>query len=91
VLPKVRDIRRLGAAAIDLCLVADGTLDLYYERGLNPWDVAAGGLVATEAGAALSGLRGEPATARMTVVGTPDRQADLVALLEAADADASDA
>ena len=53
VLPRVRDIRRLGAAAIDLCLVAEGALDLYYERGINAWDVAAGGLVAAEAGAAL--------------------------------------
>jgi myo-inositol-1(or 4)-monophosphatase len=88
VLPKVRDIRRLGSAAVDLCLVADGSFDLYYERGLNPWDMAAGGLVATEAGAALSGLRGEPATSLMTVAGTPERQRELVSLLEAADADA---
>jgi myo-inositol-1(or 4)-monophosphatase len=87
VLPKVRDIRRLGAAAIDLCLLAEGSLDLYYERGLNPWDVAAGGLVAVEAGAALSGLRGAPATNLMTVAGSPDRQAELVALLEEARAD----
>nr|WP_277213790.1 inositol monophosphatase family protein [Isoptericola croceus] len=87
VLPQVRDIRRLGAAAIDLCLLAEGSLDLYYERGLNPWDVAAGGLVATEAGAALTGLRGAPATDLMTVAGTPARHAELVALLESADAD----
>nr|WP_246256630.1 inositol monophosphatase family protein [Isoptericola halotolerans] len=87
VLPRVRDIRRLGAAAIDLCLLAEGSLDLYYERGLNPWDVAAGGLVAVEAGAALSGLRGAPATQLMTVAGAPARQTELVALLEAADAD----
>lgn len=87
VLPQVRDIRRLGAAAIDLCLLAQGSLDLYYERGLNPWDVAAGGLVATEAGAALSGLRGAPATQLMTVAGTPARQVELVTVLEAADAD----
>ncbi len=42
---RVRDIRRFGAAALDLCLVAEGTLDAYYEKGLNPWDHAAGGLV----------------------------------------------
>lgn len=87
VLPQVRDIRRLGSAAIDLCLLAEGSIDLYYERGLNPWDVAAGGLVATEAGAALTGLRGAPATQLMTVAGTPARHAELVALLESADAD----
>ena len=52
-LPGVRDVRRLGAAAIDLCSVACGRLDAYYEYGLSWWDLAAGGLVATEAGAVL--------------------------------------
>jgi len=51
VLPNVRDIRRAGAAAVDLCWVAAGRLDAYFERGLMPWDWAAGGLVAREAGA----------------------------------------
>jgi myo-inositol-1(or 4)-monophosphatase len=51
VLGRVRDIRRLGAAALDLCLLADGSVDAYYERGLNEWDYAAGALVAAEAGA----------------------------------------
>ncbi|WP_245852351.1 inositol monophosphatase family protein [Isoptericola jiangsuensis] len=88
VLPRVRDVRRLGSAAIDLCLVADGSLDLYYERGLNPWDMAAGGLVAAEAGARVSGLHGAPATSDMTVAGVAERQAELVALLESAGADA---
>lgn len=50
-LPRVRDIRRLGAAALDLCYLAAGRLDAYYERGLQPWDYAAGALVAREAGA----------------------------------------
>ncbi|SRR5580765_1400050 len=50
VIPQVRDIRRIGSAALDLCHVADGALDGYYERGLNPWDLAAGWLVLTEAG-----------------------------------------
>ncbi|ANC30016.1 Inositol-1-monophosphatase SuhB [Isoptericola dokdonensis DS-3] len=89
VLPRVRDVRRLGSAAIDLCLVGDGSLDLYYERGLNPWDMAAGGLVAAEAGARVSGLHGAPATVDMTVAGTPERQAELVALLESTGADAA--
>ncbi len=64
VLPQVRDIRRLGAAAADLCLVACGRLDGYYEQYLNPWDLAAGELIAAEAGARLGtfpGARGEPA------------------------------
>jgi len=51
VLPNVRDIRRAGAAAVDLCFVASGRVDAYFERGLSPWDVAAGALIATEAGA----------------------------------------
>lgn len=50
VLPRVRDIRRIGSAAIDLCLVAEGTVDAYYEAGVNPWDIAAGALVLAEAG-----------------------------------------
>ena len=50
-LPEVRDIRRLGGAAIDLCSVACGRLDGYFERGLSAWDSAAGALIAAEAGA----------------------------------------
>ena len=52
-LHEVRDIRRMGAAALDLCSVAAGRVDAFVEEGLNAWDVAAGGLVATEAGARL--------------------------------------
>ena len=47
----MRDIRRIGSAALDLCAVGAGLIDAYYETGLNPWDLAAGWLVATEAGA----------------------------------------
>lgn len=53
-LPRVRDIRRCGSAALDLCMVATGRLDAYYERGLKPWDHAAGALVAAEAGAVVA-------------------------------------
>ena len=60
-LPQVRDIRRGGSCAVDLCSVAAGRVDAYYERGVNYWDYAAGGLVATEAGARLGGLAGRPA------------------------------
>jgi myo-inositol-1(or 4)-monophosphatase len=56
VLPRVRDIRRAGAAAIDLCWCACGRLDAYYERGIKPWDVAAGGLIAARAGLAVHKL-----------------------------------
>ncbi|GAB93358.1 inositol monophosphatase family protein [Gordonia rhizosphera] len=50
-LPRVRDIRRIGAAALDLCMVASGAVDAHFEHGLSPWDWAAGGLIAAEAGA----------------------------------------
>lgn len=50
-LPKVRDIRRIGSAALDLCMVASGAVDAHFEHGLSPWDWAAGSLIAAEAGA----------------------------------------
>lgn len=53
-LPSIRDIRRNGAAAVDLCFVGSGNVDAYFESGLHEWDVAAGGLIATEAGAIIS-------------------------------------
>ena len=62
---EVRDIRRLGSAAIDLCYVAAGRFDAYYEQWLNPWDLAAGELIAREAGAMIGEFpgrdEGEPA------------------------------
>lgn len=51
---QVRDIRRAGAASVDLCSVAAGRVDAFFERGLQPWDLAAGGFIATEAGAIVS-------------------------------------
>ena len=77
-LPRVRDIRRQGAAALDLCAVACGRLDAYYERGLQPWDHAAGALIAREAGAAVSGLRGMPVSSDFALAASPP----LAALLE---------
>ena len=61
VIGQIRDIRRLGSAAVDLCHVACGRVDAYFERGLAPWDLAAGELIAAEAGAVVSGFRGGPA------------------------------
>ena len=87
VLPKVADIRRLGSCAVDLCLVADGVLDGYYERGVNPWDHAAGELIAREAGAISSGLFGNPIGSDMIVVTNPAIHSNLLAILEANKAD----
>jgi myo-inositol-1(or 4)-monophosphatase len=61
VLPRVRDIRRAGAAALDLSWVAAGRVDGYWERGGHPWDWAAGRLLVEEAGGAVAELPGEPA------------------------------
>jgi fructose-1,6-bisphosphatase/inositol monophosphatase family enzyme len=58
VLPRVRDVRRAGAAALDLCHVAAGRLDGYYERGINHWDYAAGALIVREAGGVVLPLEG---------------------------------
>jgi myo-inositol-1(or 4)-monophosphatase len=86
VLPRVRDLRRSGSAALDLCRVASGEVDLYYERGLNPWDLAAGSLVASEAGAVVRGLAGRGPSRDMLVAGPARPAHDLLLLLERADA-----
>lgn len=86
-LPRVRDIRRNGSAAIELCTLAFGGLDLFYERGLAPWDLAAAGLVAQEAGALVTGLHGRRAGVEMVVAGHPSQVAELVAVLEEIRAD----
>jgi myo-inositol-1(or 4)-monophosphatase len=69
--PLVRDIRRGGSAAIDLCDVAAGRLDGYYERGLHPWDLAAGDLIAREAGAVTGGRPGERPSYDLAIAATP--------------------
>lgn len=71
VLPAVRDIRRLGAASVDLCYVAMGRLDAYYEEWLAPWDLAAGQLIAAEAGARLGSLDGGPVHHDSVLVSSP--------------------
>jgi myo-inositol-1(or 4)-monophosphatase len=85
VLPRVRDIRRGGSCAVDLCSVASGTVDAYYERGVNLWDIAAGSLIAAEAGARVTGLHGKPPGPSMTMAAAPRLLSDLHDLLAAAD------
>jgi hypothetical protein len=80
-LPHVRDIRRSGSAAVDLCSVAAGRLDAFFERGLNYWDFAAGGLVAREAGAMVGGLAGQAESTSMAVAAGPDLFRPLEAFL----------
>jgi myo-inositol-1(or 4)-monophosphatase len=59
-LGRARAVRRLGSAALDLCYVAAGRFDGFWEQHLKPWDVAAGALVVTEAGGRVSGMDGSP-------------------------------
>jgi myo-inositol-1(or 4)-monophosphatase len=79
VLPAVRDIRRFGSAALDLCWTAGGRYDCYYEWGLNPWDLAAGALMCEEAGARVEALPG-----RLIVAAVPELYDGLVELLSKA-------
>lgn len=82
VLPEIRDIRRIGSAALDLCSVAAGQLDGFFEVGLNPWDLAGGWLVVTEAGGVVSGPHGGAPQAALTVAGNPAVHGALAALLD---------
>ncbi|HXP19836.1 MAG TPA: inositol monophosphatase family protein [Streptosporangiaceae bacterium] len=90
VLPRVRDIRRNGACAVDLCSLAAGQVDGYYERGVEYWDIAAGSLIAREAGAVVGGLSGKPAGPSMTVGGGPALFGELHDLLVSLDAERDD-
>ena len=78
----VRDIRRLGSAAIDLCHVACGRVDAYYELGLNSWDITAGELIAREAGASTSDWSGAAPTPQRLLAAAPGIHAALLRLLE---------
>lgn len=80
-LPFVRDIRRLGTASLDLCFVAAGRLDAYFERTLSPWDHAAGALIAREAGAVVKGVGDAAPSRELILAGRPDVAAALEAKL----------
>jgi myo-inositol-1(or 4)-monophosphatase len=81
-IPRVRDIRRIGSAALDLCSVASGRLDAYYEKGLKPWDHAGGALVAAEAGVKVAGLHGAAASRALTIAAEPGLFAQLEPILD---------
>jgi myo-inositol-1(or 4)-monophosphatase len=81
VLPRVRDIRRVGAAALDLCWSACGRYDGFYERGLKQWDVAAGGLIAARAGLAIRDLVANGDDPAGVVVAPPALIDELLALI----------
>lgn len=81
-LPVVRDVRRIGSAALDLCMVAAGRLDAYYEHGLQVWDSAAGALIAAEAGARVVLPARGSGGAALTVAAAPGIADELLAALE---------
>ncbi|MFI8633820.1 inositol monophosphatase family protein [Microbacterium sp. NPDC077663] len=72
VMPLVRDLRRAGAASLDLAYVAAGRLDGYFERGLHPWDHAAGALLVTEAGGVVTGAPDGFPGRDMTIAAGPE-------------------
>jgi myo-inositol-1(or 4)-monophosphatase len=82
----VADVRRFGAAALDLCWVAAGRLDGYFEVGLNPWDHAAGALIAREAGAIVAGIDGSEPSDALLVAAPPSLWSPLTDVLVAAGA-----
>jgi myo-inositol-1(or 4)-monophosphatase len=81
-LTRVRDIRRYGSSALDLCAVAAGRMDAYYELGLKPWDHAAGALIAAEAGLVVTGLAGRPFADPMAVAAAGSIAGPFLELLE---------
>jgi myo-inositol-1(or 4)-monophosphatase len=91
VLPRVRDVRRIGSAALDLCAVAAGRVDAFFEMGMLPWDWAAGSLIAREAGAVVAGLGGRPPGTWTTLVANPALFGPMEALLQQAGSAAVDA
>lgn len=81
VMPLARDLRRAGAASLDLAYVAAGRLDGYFERGLAPWDHAAGALLVEEAGGVVGGAPGGRPGRQMTIAAGPDVYAALDAAI----------
>lgn len=79
----VRDFRRFGAASIDLCFVACGRLDAYFEENLGPWDIVAGELIAREAGCRSGNFAGEVATPAQLLASVPAIFDELASLITA--------
>ncbi len=84
IIGSVRDVRRIGAAALDLCAVASGRLDAYYEEGLKFWDMAAGILIARESGAIVTDDAGNEPTTLSLVAAAPAIHNDLLLAVQKA-------
>ena len=85
ILPRARDIRRAGAAALDMCWCAAGRLDAYYERGVKAWDIAAGTLICERAGLAVRTLAADGRLPAGVAVAAPELIDELMPLVESAD------
>ena len=83
VMTHIRDVRRMGSAALDLCRVASGQLDGYWEFQLNAWDIAAGGIIAREAGAVTRGFHGYTFEEGYVLASNPALNAPMLAVLDA--------
>jgi myo-inositol-1(or 4)-monophosphatase len=77
VLPRIRDIRRMGTASLDLVMVAEGQADVYFERTISPWDFAGGAVVVQEAGGTVTGLHGASPGREAVFAGHPEMVARL--------------
>jgi myo-inositol-1(or 4)-monophosphatase len=82
----IRDIRRFGAAAADLCYAASGRVDAYFEEFLNPWDLAAGEVIARESGCLVSSIDGGPVLPASVLVAAPGVFGPLRDLIASVDA-----
>ncbi|MDP6481160.1 MAG: inositol monophosphatase family protein [Acidimicrobiales bacterium] len=87
ILPRVRDIRRMGGAALDLASVACGRVDAFFERGLAPWDIAAGVVIVSEAGGRVCDLSEGSPTGDLVVAAPEGILAELLSLLRSSGAD----
>jgi myo-inositol-1(or 4)-monophosphatase len=85
-LGRVRDVRRSGSAALDLCSVACGRLDAYYEQPLAPWDYSAGDVIVREAGGVTGSIGGGPIVRGSVLATSPELMEPLLALLREAGA-----
>lgn len=86
IIPSLRDIRRMGGAAIDLCSVACGRVDVFFEQGLQPWDFAAGALIAAESGARVTNLDGGAPSGDFCIAAPPALHDGLIDLIMTASA-----
>lgn len=84
VIREARGIRRAGAAALDLCFVAQGAFDVFWEKNLSPWDTAAGVVIATEAGAVVTEMDGSEFNPRKKSIlcGNPSLHKDVLSFLQ---------